>query len=150
MYLWLLSGKESACQCMSHKRRGFDPYVGKIPWRRACNPLWHSCLENPMDRGAWWATQRVGRDWACMHSYHSIQHFHFYLFKAHDNIGLLNDLYSNVHMGLSLYSEKLNQKYINRWIKHYGISIQRVLFTSMKAHYWNNQPHDESQKHYAK
>ena len=20
------------------------------------NPLWCSCLENPMDRGAWWAT----------------------------------------------------------------------------------------------
>ena len=20
------------------------------------NPLWNSCLENPMDRGAWWAT----------------------------------------------------------------------------------------------
>ena len=19
-------------------------------------PLWHSCLENPMDRAAWWAT----------------------------------------------------------------------------------------------
>ena len=23
------------------------------------NPLWHSCLENPMDRGAWWATVHV-------------------------------------------------------------------------------------------
>ena len=29
---------------------------GKIPWRRACKPLQYSCLENPMDRGAWWAT----------------------------------------------------------------------------------------------
>ena len=38
-----------------HKRPGFDPWVGKIPWRRACNPLQYSCLENPMDRGAWWA-----------------------------------------------------------------------------------------------
>ena len=26
-----LSGKESACQC---RRRGFDPWVRKIPWRR--------------------------------------------------------------------------------------------------------------------
>ena len=38
--------------------RGFNPWVGKIPWRRG----WQSttgkypCLENPMDRGAWWAT----------------------------------------------------------------------------------------------
>ena len=26
------SGKESTCQCRRHKRRGFDPWVGKIPW----------------------------------------------------------------------------------------------------------------------
>ena len=31
--------------------------VRKIPWRRQWHPtpLQHSCLENPMDRGAWWA-----------------------------------------------------------------------------------------------
>ena len=28
------SGKESACQRRRHKRRGFDPWVRKIPWRR--------------------------------------------------------------------------------------------------------------------
>ena len=28
------SAKESACQCRSHRRRSFDPWVGKIPWRR--------------------------------------------------------------------------------------------------------------------
>ena len=26
-----------------------------MPWRRACNPPQYSCLENPKDRGAWWA-----------------------------------------------------------------------------------------------
>ena len=26
------------------------------PWRRTCNPLQYFCLENRMDRGAWWAT----------------------------------------------------------------------------------------------
>ena len=29
------SGKEPACQCRKCKRRGFEPWVGKIPWRRA-------------------------------------------------------------------------------------------------------------------
>ena len=29
------SGKESACQCRRHKRCGFSPWVGKIPWWRA-------------------------------------------------------------------------------------------------------------------
>ena len=28
-------GKEPACQCRRHKRCGFNPWVGKIPWRRA-------------------------------------------------------------------------------------------------------------------
>ena len=32
------SGKESACQCRRHKRLRLDPWVGKIPWRRACQP----------------------------------------------------------------------------------------------------------------
>ena len=28
------SGKEPSCQCRRYKRHGFDPWVGKIPWRR--------------------------------------------------------------------------------------------------------------------
>ena len=32
------SGKESACQCRRHKRCGFDPWVGMIPWRRKWHP----------------------------------------------------------------------------------------------------------------
>ena len=29
------SGKEPTCQCGRHRKHGFDPWVGKIPWRRA-------------------------------------------------------------------------------------------------------------------
>ena len=32
------SGKELTCQWRRRKRRGFDPWVGKIPWRRALQP----------------------------------------------------------------------------------------------------------------
>ena len=32
------SDKESTCQCRRHKRLGFDPWVRKIPWRRAWQP----------------------------------------------------------------------------------------------------------------
>ena len=32
------SGKEVACQCRRHKRHGFDPWVGKISWRRKWQP----------------------------------------------------------------------------------------------------------------
>ena len=31
-------GKEPACQHRRHKRCGFNPWVGKIPWRRAWQP----------------------------------------------------------------------------------------------------------------
>ena len=37
--MWLpryLSGKEPACQC---RRHGFDPWIGKVPWRRKCQPI---------------------------------------------------------------------------------------------------------------
>ena len=32
------SGKESACQCRRHKRRGFNPWVRMLPWRRKWQP----------------------------------------------------------------------------------------------------------------
>ena len=32
------SGKEPACQCRRHKRCGFNPWVGKIHWRRKWQP----------------------------------------------------------------------------------------------------------------
>ena len=35
------------------KRHGLDPWVGKIPEGGPGNPLQYSCLEKPVDRGAW-------------------------------------------------------------------------------------------------
>jgi len=35
---------------------GLIPRPGRSPGRRNGSSLQHSCLENPMDRGAWWAT----------------------------------------------------------------------------------------------
>ena len=32
------SGKESTCECRRHKRLWFDPWAGKIPWRREWQP----------------------------------------------------------------------------------------------------------------
>ena len=48
-----LSSTDSTCQ---GRRPGFDLWVRKIPWSGNGNPLQHTCLGNPMDRGAWWAT----------------------------------------------------------------------------------------------
>ena len=35
---------------------GLIPGLGRFPQERNGNPLQYSCLENSMDRGAWWAT----------------------------------------------------------------------------------------------
>ena len=45
-------GKESAC---SAGDQGSIPGSGRSPGEGNGNPLQYSCLENPMDRGAWWA-----------------------------------------------------------------------------------------------
>ena len=63
------SGKEPACTCRRCKRCGFHPWVWKIPWRRTWKPLQYSCLENPMDRGAWRATvHNVTKSQICTHA----------------------------------------------------------------------------------
>ena len=35
---------------------GYIPGLGRSPGGRNGNPVQHSCLENLLDRGAWWAT----------------------------------------------------------------------------------------------
>jgi len=35
---------------------GLIPGLGRSPGEGNGNPLQYSCLGNPMDRGAWWAT----------------------------------------------------------------------------------------------
>ena len=36
------------------------PGSGRSPGGGNGKPLWYSCLENPMDGGAWWAIQSIG------------------------------------------------------------------------------------------
>ena len=55
--------KESSCNVGD---LALIPGSGRSPGEGNGNPLQYSCLENPMDRGAWWAavhgSQRVGHD----------------------------------------------------------------------------------------
>ena len=46
-------GKESACNAGD---LGSIPGLGRSSGEGTGNPLQYSCLENPTDRGAWWAT----------------------------------------------------------------------------------------------
>ena len=48
-----LSGKASASNAGD---QGLISGLGRSPGERNGNPFQYSCLENPMDKGAWWAT----------------------------------------------------------------------------------------------
>ena len=52
----MLSGKESGCSAGAAGDVGSIPGSGRSPGEGHDNPLQCSCLENPMDRRAWWAT----------------------------------------------------------------------------------------------
>ena len=51
------SSKESACQCWWCR---FNPWVRRSPGEGNGNPIQHSWLGNPMDRGARWAYSPCG------------------------------------------------------------------------------------------
>ena len=50
---WWLSGKEPVC---SAGNKGSVSALGRFSGEGNENPLQHSCLKSPMDRGAWRAT----------------------------------------------------------------------------------------------
>ena len=88
--------------CLQCRRSGFNPWVSKITWRREwqlttvflppCSkkrgskkyfgegngtPLQYSCLENPMDGGAWKATVHgVTEGWTRLRDFTFTFHFH--------------------------------------------------------------------------
>ena len=71
---WWLSGKESACNAGDTRDADSIPGSGRSHGGGHGNPLQYSCLENPMDRGAWWATVhgvtkiRTGLKWLSTHA----------------------------------------------------------------------------------
>ena len=53
--------RESACNA---RDLGLTPRWGRCPGDGNGYPLQYSCLENPMDRGAWWATvHNITKSW---------------------------------------------------------------------------------------
>ena len=67
--------KRIRLQCRRHRRCRFDPWVGKIPWRRKWQPTPVFLPEESMDRGAWWVSvHRIAQSWTqlkqfSMHAY---------------------------------------------------------------------------------
>ena len=49
-------GKETTCSVGEPRDMGLIPELGRFHGEGHGKPLQYSCLENPMDRGSWWAT----------------------------------------------------------------------------------------------
>ena len=61
---------------------GSIPGLGRSPGGGHDNPLQYSCLENPMDKGAWRATvHRVAKSWTRLKGLSPLAaHVHIYVF----------------------------------------------------------------------
>ena len=93
---------------------GSIPEPGRSPGEGHDNPLQYSCLENPMDREAWWATvcglKRVGHNWrdsvrTHMHTHTHTQLYGFSHFLTHPSLELSS---LKVHLKCSLCSLKVH------------------------------------------
>ena len=69
-------GKESACNVAG---LGSIPGSGRSPGEGNGNPFRYSCLENPMNREAWWV-ESMGLQRADMTERLILSHFHFLAF----------------------------------------------------------------------
>ena len=49
----------NACNAGDTRGTGSIPGLGRTPGEGDGNPLQYSCLENPTDSGAWWATVQI-------------------------------------------------------------------------------------------
>ena len=91
-----LSGRDPPTNAGDTGDVGLIHGSGRSPGEGSDNPLQYACLENPMDRGAWWATvPGVTKSWtrlsmhACTHTHtHTHTHNHF---EAKKKQGLKGD-----------------------------------------------------------
>ena len=67
---------------------GLIPGSGRSSGEGNSNPLQYSCLENPMDRGAWWATVHGVKESDATKQPLSLSFFHFSIW--HDTMSFYN------------------------------------------------------------
>ena len=66
-------GKESTCKARAVGSMGLIPELERSPGGGNGNPLQYSFLDNPMDRGAWWATVHgVKKSQTWLSDFHSL------------------------------------------------------------------------------
>ena len=82
------------------QRCRFIPWVRKIPGGGHGNLLQCSCLENPVDRGAWWATVHgVTKSWTWLSDFNSLLHCRWIIYhlsqKPHSQLWRVADTHNS-------------------------------------------------------
>ena len=120
---WWLSSKEFADNAGDAGHLGSVPGWGRSPGGRNGYPLQHSCLENPMHRGAWWATvhgvekSQIQLKCLSMHMVFATKHISFtiqqYIFAYSNNI---------------IFTSKIKYKFLPCICKCVHVSMYRNTF----------------------
>ena len=66
IYIYLITSgvsDDKERNCLQWRRPGFTPWSGRSPGEGNGYPLLYSCLENPMDREAWWLQSMGSPSW---------------------------------------------------------------------------------------
>ena len=114
-----LSGKEAACNAGVAGDTGSIPGLGRSPGEGHGNPLQYSFLENPMDRGAWWATvRRVTKSQTRLKQ-----------LNMHAHVFILGVLMTCSHM-LSVWSQSLEMTQKSTWEDANAVSVSSRPLTS--------------------
>ena len=124
--------KESTCNAGD---MGLIPGLGRSPGGGHGNPLQYSCLENPMDRGAWWATangsQRVRHDWATKRSMLGNYKFRH---DIHDSYQVKGSKYTHEQISPMLVYANTTGSWSNYYCKNKLATQNRNLkFSSLKC-----------------
>ena len=84
---------------------GSIPGLGRSPGEANGNPLQYSCLENPMDRGTWWAIiHGVSKSLSvCVHT-----HIHIHRHKIRKNVYITHPMTIYISPGCCCKSEILS------------------------------------------
>ena len=122
------AAKESACNAGDAGDLGSIPGLGRFPGAGNGNPLQYSCLENPMDRGAWWAMVRrkghkqldtIGRPGThCWKSKHNFLQAFWWTRK--------------------IYLDPLHCKYSGREVNFLGFFWGRIIKITFEINIFNN------------
>ena len=82
--LWFPGGSDNKASACHVADLSSIPRLGRSPGEGNGNPLQYSCLENPMDRGAWWAiVHRVTKSQTRLSEFTSL-----HMYQTSDFIGL--------------------------------------------------------------